>query len=47
MDIRTLSLKNIITMESTLTTDKEREFYNAIYKFLNEIHNPVFCIDSF
>ena len=43
MDIRTLSLKNIITMESTLTTDKEREFYNAIYKFLNEIHNPV-CV---
>lgn len=43
MDIKTMSLKSLETMKLTLTTDKETEFYNAIYTFLMETHNPA-CV---
>lgn len=38
-----MSLKSLETMKLTLTTDKEKEFYNAIYTVLKETHNPV-CV---
>lgn len=43
MDIKTMSIKNLEAMKSTLITDKEKEFYNAIYTFLDETHNPA-CV---
>lgn len=36
-------MKSLKKMESTLTTDKEKELYDAIKTFSNEIHNPA-CV---
>ena len=43
MEIKTMSIKSLELIEPTLTTDREKEFYNAIYDFLDEMKNPV-CV---
>lgn len=40
MDIRTMSIKNLEAMKPQLTTDLEKEFYNAVGAFLYEKHRP-------
>ena len=43
MEIKKMTIKRLKEIEPTLTTDTEKELYNAIYTFLNDIHNPA-CV---
>lgn len=43
MDIKTMDTKTLKKIEPDLKTDRERDFYNAIYDFLDEMENPA-CV---